>query len=374
MAPFTASQANNLKRNELEKGISTETTQIGHHWLHGGLRFEKSVSNFAWRQTPLTPSLLAIPTLKHCSNIICNRTDWGQSLNPQTQGLSLMFPLLRLLVCKTSSPYLQPITDSIQNLILPGVRSTDAWGCDRTHPPAAARTIRHRKAALTRPPGAPAAAAREPARGQGLAWGQVGIVQARPSASASRRRRAGDRRSPREGSTPTRPPSPPPPPPRPPGRVTMDGSPRAAASRPFLTHVEPLRRRSGPPRSAALAALALPPPPGSTSKAGASKQSAPRPRLPPFRHTGPGSAPGEEGRVWERDPLRALPGHPRAGSRAGRKVWRIKPAAPGPACDESAAAGARGGRGPAASPACALPAGTRSRAANGTLRPRNGHS
>lgn len=48
MAPFTARHANNLKRNELEKGISTETLQVeGHHWLHGGLRFEKTVSDFA---------------------------------------------------------------------------------------------------------------------------------------------------------------------------------------------------------------------------------------------------------------------------------------------------------------------------------------
>lgn len=142
----------------------------------------------------------------------------------------------------------------------------------------------------------------------------------------------------------------------------MDGSPRAAASRPLLTHVEPLRRRSGPPRSAALAALALPPPPGSTSNSAASKQSAPRP--PPFRHTEPGCAPGAESTAWERDPRRALPGHGRAGIRAGRKVWRIKTAAPGPARGESAAAGARGGRGLAASPGRGLP--TAPRAGRGT--------
>lgn len=133
----------------------------------------------------------------------------------------------------------------------------------------------------------------------------------------------------------------------------MARSPRA--SRPLLTHVEPLRRRSGPPRSAALAALALPPPPGSTSNAAASKQS-PRPRLPPFRHTEPGSALGAEGTmIRERDPPWTRPG----GSRAGRKVWRIKTAAPGPARDESAAAGARGGRGAAASPARGRPAAPR---------------
>lgn len=57
MASLTARQANNLKRTQLEKGISIETSHVeSYHWLHGGLRFENSVRNFACRQTPLTPS------------------------------------------------------------------------------------------------------------------------------------------------------------------------------------------------------------------------------------------------------------------------------------------------------------------------------
>lgn len=112
----------------------------------------------------------AFPTLKHFSNAICNRTGSPQSLNPQIQGLSLISPLLHLLVCKTSFPCQQPITDSIHSLILPGVRSPEAWGCDRTplRPPLG-RFPRQLRAI---PKAAPGAAGPGPGPGQGLPWGE----------------------------------------------------------------------------------------------------------------------------------------------------------------------------------------------------------
>lgn len=110
---------------------------------------------------------------------MCNRIGSPHSLTPQIQGLSSLFPLLHLLACETSpNPLLtgSPLQAWFRVWFCE-VSGTEAWGCDRTYPADATRTIRHRHAAPRRPPGAAAPAAREPARGQGLASGQ------RPSAA-----------------------------------------------------------------------------------------------------------------------------------------------------------------------------------------------
>lgn len=113
MAPLTARQANNLKRTQLEKGISVETSQVeSYHWFHGGLRFENSASNFAARHFSLSLFICCCACFSRIKPLLkyhLQRDRFTSIASPSDSG-----PLLHLLARKTSSPNSLLISSPLQ--------------------------------------------------------------------------------------------------------------------------------------------------------------------------------------------------------------------------------------------------------------------